>query len=162
MLPMGTETPTNFPFCSAGPVLVTKFPRIIPIAIAKNIQNARNRSRRPRLLNAETLVERPSSSCFSTSVTGSWGSPLGRVGTGSDEEFSGTGLDFLESLSLNILTRIVIWEAQCLWLGICGISSSRSLLLSSSGPRYGKNDIGDRKAVDVYDRCDRIYILSVP
>ncbi len=110
MLPMGTETPTNFPFCSAGPVLVTKFPRIIPIAIAKNIQNARNRSRRPRLLNAETLVEGPSSSCFSTSVTGSWGSPLGRVGTGSDEEFSGTGLDFLESLSLNILTRIIIWE----------------------------------------------------
>lgn len=53
-LPIGIETPTNFPFCNAGPVLGTKFPKIIPIAIARKIQTARKRSRIPNFLNAET------------------------------------------------------------------------------------------------------------
>ncbi len=34
----------------------TKFPNIIPIAIAKKINKARKRSRIPRLLNAEVFV----------------------------------------------------------------------------------------------------------
>ena len=52
---MGTETPTNFPFCSAGPVLGTKLPKIIPMAIERNIHNAKYRSSHPRPLNMEAL-----------------------------------------------------------------------------------------------------------
>jgi hypothetical protein len=70
---MGIETPTNFPFCKAGPVLGTKLPNIIPMAIAKKIHRARKRSNQPRLLKAEvlgalTIVPSPfSRACFSTS-----------------------------------------------------------------------------------------------
>jgi hypothetical protein len=46
--PMGTLTPTNWPFCKAGPVLGTKFPNRIPIAIARMIHRTRKRSRKPR------------------------------------------------------------------------------------------------------------------
>ena len=52
-LPMGTETPTNLPFCSAGPVLGTKTPSKMPTIMARRIQTARNRSRMPSALNAE-------------------------------------------------------------------------------------------------------------
>jgi len=52
---MGTETPTNFPFCSAGPVLGTKFPSKIPMAMERKIHNARKRSSQPSPLNAGTL-----------------------------------------------------------------------------------------------------------
>ena len=52
---MGTETPTNFPFCNAGPVFGTKFPRRIPINMARKIHSARNRSSNPRLLNADVF-----------------------------------------------------------------------------------------------------------
>ena len=86
---MGIETPTNFPFCSAGPVLGTKFPRMMPITMARKIHRARNRSRRPRLLKVETLVEDSSFACFSTSMIESSGPLLGRIGTGSDEDFCG-------------------------------------------------------------------------
>ena len=73
--PIGTETPTNLPFCNAGPVLGTKFPSMMPIAIANSIQRARNRSSQPKLLNAETLsgAMAPSISCFSASCPGSSG-----------------------------------------------------------------------------------------
>lgn len=54
-IPIGTDTPTNFPFCSAGPVLGTKLPRMMPIAIAKRIHTARKRSSHPKLLNAEVF-----------------------------------------------------------------------------------------------------------
>ena len=68
---IGTETPTNFPFCSAGPVLGTKLPRMMPMAIARKIQSARKRSSKPRDLKAETLVVEWSPACFSGSGTGS-------------------------------------------------------------------------------------------
>jgi hypothetical protein len=70
---MGMETPTNFPFCSAGPVSSTKLPSRTPMIMARMIQTARNRSSMPRDLNAETFFE-PSlfvvcGGCFSIS----WG-----------------------------------------------------------------------------------------
>ena len=69
----GTETPTNFPFWRAGPVEGTKLPRRIPISIARKIQRARRRSRRPRDLKAEILVvgEGERAVCFSGSEVGS-------------------------------------------------------------------------------------------
>lgn len=146
---MGIETPTNFPFWRAGPVFCTKFPRMIPITMAKKIHSARKRSRRPRLLNAETLVEGPSFSCFSTSVTGSWGSPLGRIGTGSDGEYSETGLDF-ESLSLNMLSRMIevyVWHKTCALDNRVG-SSSQSSLDFLRGDMW-EIDGGNERAVDM-------------
>ena len=67
--PIGTDTPTNLPFCNAGPVFGTKFPRMMPVAMANMIQSARNRSSHPRPLNAETLsgAIAASISCFSVS-----------------------------------------------------------------------------------------------
>ena len=56
--PIGAETPTNLPFCNAGPVLGTKSPRTMPIAIANRIQRAKNLSSKPEFLNAETFVGR--------------------------------------------------------------------------------------------------------
>jgi hypothetical protein len=75
-IPIGTLTPTNFPFCNAGPVFGTKFPRMIPMAIAKKIHNARRRSSQPRLLKIDVLEASNASSssvkpCFSTSEV--WG-----------------------------------------------------------------------------------------
>lgn len=69
-LPIGTLTPTNLPFCRAGPVEGTKFPRMIPMAIARKIHRARYWSRIPRLLKAEVLVVVVESwgGCFSGSV----------------------------------------------------------------------------------------------
>lgn len=64
---MGTETPTNFPFWSAGPVFGTKFPNIMPTAIARKIHRARNRSNQPSALNAEDFSA-TRVSCFSGSV----------------------------------------------------------------------------------------------
>lgn len=52
---MGTLTPTNCPFCRACPVLGTKFPNIIPIAIARHIHRARNRSSQPRPLKVDSF-----------------------------------------------------------------------------------------------------------
>lgn len=52
-VPIGTETPTNWPFCKAGPVFGTKLPRMIPIAMARKIHIAKKRSRRPRLENID-------------------------------------------------------------------------------------------------------------
>lgn len=75
-LPIGTETPTNFPLCNAGPVLGTKFPNIMPIAMARKIHTARNRSKRPRFLKAESFFcgESDGLACFSMSlgVEGVW------------------------------------------------------------------------------------------
>lgn len=70
--PIGIDTPTNFPFCSAGPVLGTKFPNKIPTTIARNIHTARKRSSKPRFLKADCLLRTssrgiPFSPCFSTS-----------------------------------------------------------------------------------------------
>jgi hypothetical protein len=52
-VPIGIDTPTNLPFCSAGPVLGTKFPRRIPIIIASRIHSASKRSSQPKALKAE-------------------------------------------------------------------------------------------------------------
>ena len=54
--PIGTDTPTNFPFCKASPIFGTKFPKIIPMTIANKIQRASSRSSRPKLLNADVFV----------------------------------------------------------------------------------------------------------
>ena len=56
-LPIGTDTPTNFPRCNAGPVLGTKFPRMMPMAMAKRIHSARKRSSNARFLKADSLGE---------------------------------------------------------------------------------------------------------
>jgi hypothetical protein len=68
-IPIGTLTPTNFPFCNAGPVFGTKFPRIIPTAIARKIHRARNRSSQPRLLKMDSfsVVDGSWGDCFSMS-----------------------------------------------------------------------------------------------
>jgi len=85
--PMGTDTPTNFPFCKAGPVFGTKFPKIMPMAIANKIQSAKNRSSRPKLLKADIFAASSSSplfigACCSTSLSSDW------VGNGSEVGFS--------------------------------------------------------------------------
>ena len=56
LAPIGTDTPTNFPFCKAGPVEGTKLLRRMPISIAKKIHAARKRSSQPRPLKADVLV----------------------------------------------------------------------------------------------------------
>ena len=69
--PIGTETPTNFPFCKAGPVEGTKLPRRMPMSIARKIHAARKRSSQPKPLKAEVLVLSVgvnSEFCFSTST----------------------------------------------------------------------------------------------
>ena len=60
-IPIGTDTPTNLPFCRAGPVEGTKFPRIMPTAMARKIQRARKRSIQPRALKAEKSSRRGAS-----------------------------------------------------------------------------------------------------
>ena len=74
-IPIGTDTPTNLPRCSAGPAFGTKFPKMIPTTMAKNIHSARNRSRMPSPLNADSscpclcgrlvLIAAPSRSAWS-------------------------------------------------------------------------------------------------
>lgn len=64
-----------------GPVLGTKFPRMMPIAMARKIHSARNWSRRPRDLKAETLVAEGSMACFSGSRDGESGVLLGEERT---------------------------------------------------------------------------------
>lgn len=54
-IPIGTDTPTNLPLCRAGPVEGTKFPRMMPSAIASRIQRARKRSSQPSALKAEMV-----------------------------------------------------------------------------------------------------------
>ena len=91
--PIGTLTPTNCPFCNAGPVFGTKFPRMIPIAMARKIHNARNRSSQPRALKAEVLdVSSTSSlvSCFSTSEV--WGLVDGEEEPGTTTSSEGSTL----------------------------------------------------------------------
>lgn len=48
--PIGMLTPTNFPFCSAGPVEGTKFPSNMPMVIARIIHSTKNLSRKDRPL----------------------------------------------------------------------------------------------------------------
>lgn len=69
--PIGIETPTNFPFCSASFVFGTKFPKMIPTVMARNIQTARKRSRNPKFLKADTWFTPAFSSSLLTSATGS-------------------------------------------------------------------------------------------
>lgn len=80
---MGTETPTNLPFWSAGPVFGTKLPRRMPMVMARKIQRARKRSRRPREWKAESLVVDGGvgEDCFSGSEE-TEGFETGRMGTG--------------------------------------------------------------------------------
>ncbi len=47
-IPIGRLTPTNCPFCNAGPVEGTRFPNIMPMAMASRIHITRNRSRNDR------------------------------------------------------------------------------------------------------------------
>lgn len=53
-VPMGSETPTKVPLFRAGPTSSTKLPRRMPISMARKIQSARNRSRKPRDLKTES------------------------------------------------------------------------------------------------------------
>lgn len=67
---MGTDTPTNLPFCRAGPVSGTKLPRRTPMTMANKIQTAKKRSSQPSDLKAEVLFDAGGVSvvsCFSTS-----------------------------------------------------------------------------------------------
>ncbi|KAJ6438195.1 bZIP transcription factor domain-containing protein [Purpureocillium lavendulum] len=54
--PIGTETPTKVPFCSALSVLGAKLPMMMPTAMARKIQTARYRSSHPRDLNADAFM----------------------------------------------------------------------------------------------------------
>jgi len=49
-VPMGMLTPTNSPFCNAGPTESIVFPSTIPRAIARMIHTTRKRSRKDRPL----------------------------------------------------------------------------------------------------------------
>jgi hypothetical protein len=60
-VPMGILTPTNSPFCSAGPTESTVFPSTMPMAMARMIHITRNRSRKERPLSGGRI--------FSSSVT---------------------------------------------------------------------------------------------
>lgn len=53
---IGMDTPTNLPFWSAGPVSSTKFPRRIPMIMARRIHTARKRSSHPRPLITESFL----------------------------------------------------------------------------------------------------------
>lgn len=53
---IGIETLAISPFCSAGPVEGSKYPKIIPMAIASKIHTARNLSRNPSCLKADREV----------------------------------------------------------------------------------------------------------
>lgn len=80
---MGMDTLTNFPFWRVGPVLGTKLPRRMPVAMERRIQRARKRSRRPRERKAECLDE-GGWDCFSGSgggVVGREGEGVGRMGS---------------------------------------------------------------------------------
>ena len=59
-LPIGIETPTNSPFCKAGPMLSTKLPSRMPTIMASRIQRASSRSSQPKLLKADSLGARMS------------------------------------------------------------------------------------------------------
>jgi hypothetical protein len=88
-LPIGTETPTNFPRCNADPVLGTKLPSRIPMMMASRIHRARSRSSQPRALKAETFSSLSrSSSCFSTSVRWSDSASASPVGEDLSERSS--------------------------------------------------------------------------
>lgn len=82
-IPIGTETPTNLPFCKEGPVFGAKFPNMMPTAMARKIHIARKRSSHPKLLKMEvfdilTICSSPSrSACFSRS---NFGGELGESG----------------------------------------------------------------------------------
>jgi hypothetical protein len=69
-LPIGIDTPTNLPFCNAGPVLGTKLPSRTPMIMARRIQSASRRSSQPRALKADdcSLSDDESGACFSTSM----------------------------------------------------------------------------------------------
>lgn len=50
-IPIGTLTPTNSPFCNAGPTPSTVLPMAIPIPMARMIQTTRKRSRNDKALS---------------------------------------------------------------------------------------------------------------
>ena len=103
---MGMDTPTNFPFWRAGPVVGTKLPRRMPIAMARKIHRARKRSRRPREEKAEILAREAGVDCFSMSGFETCGEGLGWVDTGCERmtSCSGPGLAS-SSRAWNIVTR---------------------------------------------------------
>lgn len=65
-VPIGTLTPTNVPFCSAGPTEGTVFPRTMPTAMAMTIHSTRNRSRNERPLSGGRSALPSSARCQST------------------------------------------------------------------------------------------------
>lgn len=69
---IGIETPAIPPFCSAGPVEGSKYPKIIPMAIASKIHTARNLSRNPSCLKADREVLAWSIGGSSGGVIASW------------------------------------------------------------------------------------------
>ena len=88
---MGMETPTNFPFWRTVPVLGTKLPRRMPMTMARKIQRARKRSRRPREEKAEVLAREAGMDCFSTSESGTCGEGLGWLEMGCERMTSCSG-----------------------------------------------------------------------
>ena len=111
---MGIETPTNFPFWRAGPVLGTKLPRRMPITMARKIQRARKRSRRPREEKAETLAREAGMVCFSMSGSGTCGEGLGWVDMGCESMSSCPWPGSASSPGGNILNRrLMFFLATC-------------------------------------------------
>ena len=103
---MGMETPTNFPFWRTGPVLGTKLPKRMPTTMARKIQRAKKRSRRPREEKADILAGGAGMDCFSMSGLGSCGEGVGGEDTGCEgiTSCSGPGLAS-SSRAWNIVTR---------------------------------------------------------
>lgn len=73
---IGMETPAIPPFCSAGPVEGSKYPRIIPMAMARKIHTARNLSRNPSCLKTEGEVLAWSTGDSAGGVIVSWAGEL--------------------------------------------------------------------------------------
>lgn len=73
-LQIGSETPTRAPFCKERPMLSTKFPSIIPIAIARKIHKAKYLSRIPRFLNIDvgSSLSAEGESCGNFSMSLIW------------------------------------------------------------------------------------------
>ena len=133
---MGMETPTNFPFWRAGPVLGTKLPRRMPITMARKIQRARKRSRRPREEKAETLAREAGMDCFSTSGFSTRGEGLGWADTGCESMTSCPRPGSASSSPVgNIVNRRPIFFLATFLSKALGLRSGLLLLRGRQGAR---------------------------
>jgi hypothetical protein len=66
-IPIGILTPTNSPFCNAGPTESMVLPRAIPTPMAMRIHTTRKRSRKDRAFSGGSSLVAPGSAIFEVS-----------------------------------------------------------------------------------------------